>query len=75
MPYCAASTRTGRELADKRDAARLNTPDWLWDRWAARYGRETAHRIGAAHLREAALDLSVKERPRGMGEKSSAVLR
>jgi 16S rRNA (cytosine967-C5)-methyltransferase len=43
-----------------QDAARLNTPDWLFDRWAARFGDNSARMIAAAHLEEPALDLSVK---------------
>ena len=26
--------REGRSLIEGQDAARLNTPDWLWDSWA-----------------------------------------
>lgn len=55
----------GRDIAASQDAARLNTPDWLWNRWEADYGMDTAQRIGEAHLREAALDLSVKQDPEG----------
>ena len=42
------------------DAA-LNTPKWLWRGWSAHYGEETCRAIAAAHQREAALDLSVKD--------------
>jgi 16S rRNA (cytosine967-C5)-methyltransferase len=45
------------------DAPRVNTPDWLWDRWVARYGEERAHRIAAANLIEPPLDLTVKGDP------------
>src|SRR5690606_15971101 len=40
------------EALDKQDAARLNTPDWLWRRWSRAYGEETARGIAAAHLGE-----------------------
>ena len=43
-----------------QDAARLNTPDWLWDSWSAAYGPETAGRIAAAQLSDPPLDLSLK---------------
>jgi 16S rRNA (cytosine967-C5)-methyltransferase len=42
------------------DPAR-NTPAWLAEAWTAAYGEATAKAIGAAHLREAPLDISVKE--------------
>ena len=43
-----------------QDAGRLNTQDWLWERWVVAHGPETARAIAVAHLQEAALDLSVK---------------
>ena len=49
-------------LADQ-DAARLNTPDWLWQSWSETYGEETARAIAEAHLAEPPLDLSVKDDP------------
>jgi 16S rRNA (cytosine967-C5)-methyltransferase len=48
-----------------QDAARLNVPAWLFARWAAHYGEDTARRIAAAHLEEPALDLSVKTHAQG----------
>ncbi len=30
--------REGRALVEAQDAARLNTPDWLWTAWRAAYG-------------------------------------
>ncbi|MGB8871134.1 MAG: RsmB/NOP family class I SAM-dependent RNA methyltransferase [Rhodomicrobium sp.] len=47
-------------LIAEQDAAVLNTPEWLFTRWAGHYGEETARKIAAAHLEEPALDLSVK---------------
>jgi len=44
----------------QQDAGKLNTPAWLFARWAGHYGEETARQIAAAHLEEPALDLSVK---------------
>ena len=41
------------------DAARLNTPDWLWASWVASYGEPVARAIAASHLAEAPLDLTV----------------
>ena len=53
----------GPALAAGQDAARLNTPDWLWDSWVRAYGDRLCRAIAAAHLEEAPLDLSVKAEP------------
>jgi len=55
-----------RRLARERDALltsldpSVDTPDWLWARWVAAYGEETARAIATAHRAEPPLDLSVK---------------
>ena len=55
----------GRKLLEGQDAARLNTPKWLWDSWAAAYGEDRARAIAEAHQGEPPLDLSVaRERER-----------
>ncbi len=51
-------------LADQ-DAARLNTPDWLWQRWCVNYGETATRRIAEMHLLEPTLDLTVRD---GAGE-------
>ena len=51
--------REGDELRGKQDAARLNTPDWLWQSWAEAYGEITARAVAEAHLAEPPLDISV----------------
>jgi len=53
----------GPALLTAQDAARLNTPAWLWSRLTETYGAETVAAIAAAHLHEAPLDLSVKADP------------
>lgn len=53
--------KEGRERVEAQDAARLNTPDWLWQRWSVAYGGKAARRIAQSHLQEAALDITVKE--------------
>ena len=53
--------REGRALAEAQDAARLNTPDWLWEAWVKAHGEPTCRRIAEAHLSEAPLDITVKE--------------
>lgn len=39
----------------------INVPDWLWSSWRDAYGSETARHIARAHLREAPLDLSLRD--------------
>ncbi len=65
-----------RRIARERDAllayidsARLDAPEWLWDRWCAAYGEDTARAIAEAHLREPPLDISVKGDPAGWAQK------
>lgn len=43
-----------------QDAERLNTPEWLWQSWAAAYGETQTRAIAAAHLEEPPLDLTIK---------------
>ena len=52
--------REGAALVAAQDAARLNTPDWLWTSWQAAYGAEAGRAVAEAHLREAPLDITVK---------------
>ncbi|HEV2265604.1 MAG TPA: transcription antitermination factor NusB [Stellaceae bacterium] len=52
--------REGADILKQQDAARLDTPEWLWQSWSASYGEATAREIAMAHWREAPLDLSVK---------------
>ena len=64
----------GAELSRGQDAARLNTPDWLWRSWSRAYGEETARAIAYAHLKEAPLDLTVREDPEVWCEKLQGML-
>jgi 16S rRNA (cytosine967-C5)-methyltransferase len=57
--------REGKDGLAQQDAARLNTPDWLWQSWTAAYGERTARTIAEAHLVEPPLDLSVRSDPEG----------
>ena len=50
----------GRERIETQDAPRLNTPDWLWQSWSRAYGELTARAVATAHLKEAPLDLSLR---------------
>jgi 16S rRNA (cytosine967-C5)-methyltransferase len=50
----------GPGRVEAQDAARLNTPDWLWQSWSRAYGEECARAIASAHLKEAPLDLTLR---------------
>jgi 16S rRNA (cytosine967-C5)-methyltransferase len=50
----------GKAIASRLDAARINTPDWLWSRWVSFWGKARAQKIAEAHLVEPPLDLTVK---------------
>jgi 16S rRNA (cytosine967-C5)-methyltransferase len=56
-------SETGLTEVNSQDAARLNTPDWLWKRWCNAFGEESARAIAMTHLDEAPLDISVKASP------------
>jgi 16S rRNA (cytosine967-C5)-methyltransferase len=51
----------GAERVEQQDAARLNTPSWLWGSWSRTYGEPTARAIATAHLKEAPLDLTLRD--------------
>ena len=53
----------GEAIAASLDAARVNTPDWLWERLVRSWGEERAHAIATSHLVEPPLDLTVKSDP------------
>jgi len=53
--------REGRDWWADQDGPRRNTPDWLWDRWAAAYGEDTARAMAAAHGHPAPLDLTLRD--------------
>jgi len=54
--------REGGALVAEQDAARLVTPDWLWDSWLAAYGEAQTRAIVEAQLADPPLDLSLKSR-------------
>jgi 16S rRNA (cytosine967-C5)-methyltransferase len=49
------------EQESSGEAARLDTPGWLWDALAAAYGEATAATVARVHLAEPPLDLTLKE--------------
>jgi 16S rRNA (cytosine967-C5)-methyltransferase len=51
----------GAQRVEQQDAARLNTPGWLWKSWSSTYGETTARAIAEAHLKEAPLDLTLRD--------------
>lgn len=53
---------------------RANTPDWLWQSWAAAYGEETAAAIAAAHESEPPLDFTVARDPEHWAETLGAAV-
>lgn len=61
----------GKAIAAGLDAARVNTPDWLWSRWTTYWGEDRARKIANAHLAEPPLDLTVKSEPALWAEKLS----
>lgn len=64
----------GKQALLKLNAPRLNTPDWLWNRWKRGYGEETAKLIASAHGAEPALDLAVKVDPEIWAERLGGTL-
>jgi 16S rRNA (cytosine967-C5)-methyltransferase len=50
----------GAGRVERHDAARLNTPEWLWQSWSRAYGDDRARAIATAHLKEAPLDLTLR---------------
>ncbi len=53
----------GTTDAETLDAAKLNTPEWLWDSWVEAYGEDTARAIALAHTSEPPLDISTRGTP------------
>ncbi len=53
--------REGEDVRAGLDATKLNTPDWLWQRWNAQYGEEITRAIALAHNHEAPLDISLNK--------------
>jgi 16S rRNA (cytosine967-C5)-methyltransferase len=54
------TAREGASLVAAQDAARLDTPDWLWRRWLAEYGEDATRAIAAVHQQIPPLDLTLK---------------
>jgi 16S rRNA (cytosine967-C5)-methyltransferase len=63
----------GPARIETQDAARLNTPDWLWQSWTRAYGEERARAIACAHMKEAPLDLTLRHEDESWCEKLQAL--
>lgn len=63
--------KEGDDIASGLDAPRLNTLDWLWERWVARYDEDRAHAIAAANMVAPPLDLTVKSNPQDWASQMS----
>jgi 16S rRNA (cytosine967-C5)-methyltransferase len=69
MRYKALANAVLRRITREREGLLagldqvIDAPQWLYERWVAAYGAETAARIAAAHRVEPALDLTVKADP------------
>jgi 16S rRNA (cytosine967-C5)-methyltransferase len=53
--------RERSQILAAADAARANTPPWLFSRWSAVYGEATAAAIAEAHLTQPGLDLTMRD--------------
>ena len=63
------AVREGPRRLAEIDAALIDTPEWLMQRWIARYGETTARAIASANAQEPALDLTVKSDADGWAER------
>ncbi|MEJ0043717.1 MAG: RsmB/NOP family class I SAM-dependent RNA methyltransferase [Rhizomicrobium sp.] len=57
--------REGKDVIATQDAARLNTPDWLWLRWCETFGEDGARAIADAHGRQPPVDI-VRKTPESL---------
>jgi len=67
-------SQEGPGLVAQQDAARLDTPDWLWRGWSQAYGEERTRGIALAHLKEAPLDITVRRDPDTWRDQLEAIL-
>jgi 16S rRNA (cytosine967-C5)-methyltransferase len=59
----------GSDLLTGYEDLHLDTPEWLFARWANAYGQDKAHAIALAHRLEPPLDITVKSDPDGWAER------
>lgn len=65
--------KEGEAIIARQDAARLNTPAWLWESWEKAYGAENVRKIAEMHMVEPPLDITVKSDPEGWAERLGGV--
>ena len=53
--------REARELIVDQNAAKLNTPEWLWDSWVKDFDEPTAQAMAEANLIEAPIDIMARD--------------
>ena len=56
-------SRDGPAILAGQDAARLNSPQWLWQSWTNAYGEAVTRSVAEMHLREPPLDLTIRSDP------------
>jgi 16S rRNA (cytosine967-C5)-methyltransferase len=66
--------REREAILTRENAARLNTPAWLFERWSRTYGEEAAAAIAGEHLERPPLDLSAKSEAALWAERLGGVL-
>jgi 16S rRNA (cytosine967-C5)-methyltransferase len=54
-------SKEGKAVLAGKDAARLNSPDWLWERWSSAYGVDAARAIAEAHMRIPPTDFVLRD--------------
>ena len=67
-------SREGKAILASLDAARLDTPPWLWHILSTAYGESVARAVAAQHIQEPPLDLSVKSDASIWAEKLGAAV-
>ena len=60
-------SQDGAALVAQQDAAKLNTPRWLWAAYTEAYGEVAARQIAEFQQREAPLDITVRGRSKQLG--------
>lgn len=56
------------------DSARLNLPEWLWERWVRSYGEPVVRRIAGVHALEAPIDVTVASDAAGWAKRLNGTL-
>lgn len=67
-------SETGADVYKEHDKATANFPDWMIEGWRTAYGDDAAERIATASLQEAALDITVTDRPIEWADQLEAIV-